>query len=88
MATKASECDQTSAAILAAPNKMVQEYPLSSAMVVFGVGLGVGILAGCAVMDSMARISPPPSMTERLTRQLYDTLSQAVPESVSRRFAA
>lgn len=75
--------------MFSAPAHAVQEYPISTAMLVFGVGLGIGILASHTVCESLFRaVQPPPTMTERLSRQLYDVLSQAVPESVARRFAA
>jgi len=75
--------------VLTAPANVVQEYPLSTAMLVFGIGLGVGILASHTICDSLMRaFEPPPTMTERLSRQFYDALSQAVPQSVARRFAA
>lgn len=71
------------------PAEIVQEYPISTAMVVFGVGLGLGLLLSHTVCESlMQAVQPPPTMAERLSRQFYDTLSHAVPESVSRRFAA
>lgn len=71
------------------PAEIVQEYPISTAMTVFGVGLGVGILLSLTVCDSLMRaVEPPPTMAERLSRQLYETLSHAVPDSMARRFAA
>jgi len=85
MANKAPADGGTVASVLAAPNQVVQDYPISTALVIFGVGLGVGLLASHALIDS---VRPPPTMTERLSRQFYDALSHAVPESLARRFAA
>ena len=71
-----------------APAEIVQEYPLSTAMLVFGVGLGVGVLLSHTICDSLFSLAaPPPTMSQRLSRQFYDTLSHAVPESL-RHFAA
>jgi len=79
----------SASAFLNAPANAVQEYPLSTAMLVFGVGIGVGVLVSHTLCDVLLRaVEPPPTMTERLTRQLYDALSQAVPHSVAKRFAA
>jgi len=91
MATQAPERrkKEEPASIMSAPANVVQEYPISVALLVFGVGLGVGIMAGHALSDALAHaVQPPPTMTERLARQIYDVVSQAVPESVARRFAA
>lgn len=89
MASKDSNCSYAESLGLNRPAEMVQEYPISTAMVVFGVGMGLGLLLSHTIGDSFMRaVAPPPTMAERLTRQFYDTLSQAVPESVSRRFAA
>ena len=56
---------------LARPAEMLQEYPLSSMLVVFSVGLGVGVLIGQALIPSFHE----PTMTERMGRQLYDSMS-------------
>lgn len=86
---QATNREDSCASLLTSPADVVQEYPISTAMLVFGVGLGVGILASHALFDSWSHlVQPPPTMRERLTRQLYDAFSQAVPESVARRFAA
>jgi hypothetical protein len=75
-------------AAMHAPAEIVQEYPLSTALLVFGVGLGVGVLLSTTVCDSMYNLmAPQPTMSQRLSRQFYDTLSHAVPESL-RHFAA
>jgi len=87
MATKAPADGGNTSAVLAAPSQVVQDYPISSTLVVFGIGIGVGLLASYSLLDSVLR-PPPPTMTERLSRQFYDALSHAVPESLAKRFAA
>jgi hypothetical protein len=52
------------------PQDMVQEYPLSSMLVVFSLGLGVGI----AVSQLLLTSNHEPTMTERMGRQLYDSM--------------
>src|SRR4030095_1592787 len=74
---------------LSQPTEMVKEYPISSMLVVFGVGLGVGVLLAQTVCDSMIRaMAPEPTMMERLGRQMYETFQAAVPESLTKRMNA
>lgn len=84
--TRFSSSSMSSA--LTQPTEMVKEYPLSSMLVVFGVGLGVGVLLAQAIGDPMIRaFSPEPTFMERLGRQMYDAFQSAVPESVARRMS-
>jgi hypothetical protein len=62
---------------------MVQEYPLSSMLVIFSVGLGVGVVIGQALIPSFHE----PTMTERMGRQLYDSMSH-LSNAVGRTFHA
>lgn len=67
------------------PAALAREYPLSSMLVVFGVGLGVGVVLGQCLADPLNRMmQPEPTMTERLGRQMLDYLSGALPESLAR----
>lgn len=68
------------------PGELVSEYPVSSVLLVFGVGLGVGFVLASALCES-SMWQPPESTTQRWGRQLQDTFSHMVPESVSRRFS-
>jgi hypothetical protein len=69
------------------PQEAISEYPFSSALLVFGVGLGVGLVLSSAICESAEQAWQPQSMSERWGRQMKDYVSQMVPESVSRRFA-
>jgi len=64
------------------PAEMVKEYPMSSMMVVFGVGLGLGVVLSQAVLPTVHS----PTMSERMGQQLYDSmcnLTSAVKRGVS-----
>ncbi len=69
------------------PGELVSEYPVSSVLLVFGVGLGVGFVLASAICES-SMWQPPESTTQRWGRQMYDTFSHMVPENVSRRFSS
>jgi len=67
------------------PAELVKEYPLSAMLILFGVGLGVGVLIGQTVANPIAHaFEPEPTMTERLSRQVYDAVSRVMPEALSR----
>lgn len=73
---------------LSQPTEMVQEHPLSSMLVVFGIGLGVGVLLSQAIAEPVMRaFAPEPSMMEKLGRQIYDTFQSAMPEALARRMS-
>jgi hypothetical protein len=70
------------------PRHMVEQYPVSSMLLVFGIGLGVGIVISQTLCDPIARaFQPEPTMTERLGRSMYDAMSNVLPESVLRRMS-
>jgi hypothetical protein len=52
------------------PTETVQEYPISSMLVVFGIGMGLGVMLSQALLPSFHE----PTMTERMGRQLYDSM--------------
>ncbi len=56
---------------LGKPAEMMQEYPLSSMLVVFSLGLGVGVIIGQALVPSFHE----PTMSERMSRQLHDSMA-------------
>ena len=61
---------ETVSQAMSRPTEMVQEYPLSSMVVVFGVGLGLGVVLSQSLLPSIHE----PTMTERMGRQLYDSM--------------
>jgi hypothetical protein len=69
------------------PVEIVKEYPLSSMMIVFGMGLGVGVVLSQTLCSSlMEAIEPEPTMTEKLRKQVYDAVSHVLSPSMMRQF--
>jgi hypothetical protein len=77
----------TMQSMLRQPAEIVGDYPASSVLLVFGIGLGVGFVIGNALCQSSGYWHQP-TMSERWRQGMYDSLSNLVPESVSRRFAS
>jgi len=71
-----------------APTEFVQEYPASSVLVAFGIGLGLGVIVGHSLSESMTPSSGTRRNVERsmesFGRQVCDALRSSLPESVSR----
>jgi hypothetical protein len=74
--------------MLRQPGELVGEYPASSVLLVFGIGLGVGFVIGHALCESTSSYWHQPTMSERWRQGMYDSLSNLVPETVSRRFSS
>jgi hypothetical protein len=67
------------------PKELVNEYPISSMLVMFGVGIGVGLIVGQALSGALSELAHEPTMTEKMKHQAYhayDSLSHMLPESV------
>ena len=64
------------------PQEMLQEYPVSSMLVVFGLGLGVGLLLSQAMCSTM--FEPEPTMSERWQRSLMNAADRVLPSGMSR----
>ena len=67
---------------------LVSHYPLSSVLVVFGIGLGIGVALGSILGGP---VMPRPSFgqrteiaAERLGRQVLDAIAGVLPESLSK----
>jgi len=69
------------------PVELMKEYPFSSLMIAFGVGLGVGVIVSQTLCSSlMEAIEPEPTMTEKLRRQVYDAVSHVLSPSMMKQF--
>jgi hypothetical protein len=66
------------------PRELVQDYPLSSTLLAFGVGLGVGVLVGQTIAGAFAPDPTPTSRLDALSQQVYNAVRSAVPEALSR----
>jgi len=61
------------------PVELVKEYPFSSLMIAFGLGLGAGVLVSQALCSSlMEAFEPEPTMTEKLRKQVYDAVNHVM----------
>lgn len=82
----------TAAPYVPRPAGLVSDYPLSAVLVVFGIGLGVGVALGSMFVGPAA---PHPSMLQRtelaagkLGRQMLGAIAGVLPESLSKHVAA
>jgi len=67
------------------PMELAREYPVSSMLVVFGVGLGVGLILSQAAVAPIAQMmQPEPSMAEKLGHRMFEALRPMLPDSVVR----
>ena len=66
------------------PAEMVKEYPLASMLLMFGMGLGVGVLVSHSLCSVLAEVAEEPTMTEKVRKQVMDALSQLVSPSTLR----
>jgi hypothetical protein len=71
-------------ASLSDPRELVQEYPVSSTLLAFGVGLGVGILVGQTVASAFTPDPTPTSRLDALSQQVYNAVRNAIPEALGR----
>jgi hypothetical protein len=66
------------------PTEMVKEYPLSSMLLMFGIGIGVGVVVAQALTSSFHELTEDPTMTEKVKRQAFDALSHVLTPSMMR----
>jgi len=67
---------------VAHPIETVKEHPLPSMLLMFGLGMGVGIVVAQALCSTLAE--EPPTMTEKLRKQVFDAVSGVLPPSMMR----
>jgi len=66
------------------PVEMVKEYPLASMLLMFGMGLGVGVLVSQSLCSVLSEMAEEPTMTEKVRKQVIDALSHVVSPSTLR----
>jgi len=67
------------------PMELAREYPMSSMLVVFGVGLGVGLVLSQVISAPLAHyMQPEPTMAEKLGHRVFEAIRPMLPESVAR----
>jgi hypothetical protein len=64
------------------PAEIVHEYPLSSMLLMFGIGIGVGVLVGQSLSGALTELTEEPGMTEKIKRQTFDALSHVLSPSM------
>ena len=67
------------------PTEMVKEHPLPSMLVMFGLGIGVGVIVG-QVLCSTLMEDAEPTMTEKMRKQVYDALGHVLTPSMLKQF--
>ena len=68
------------------PTELVKEHPLPSMLLMFGVGLGVGVLLSQAVCSTLMEAIEEPTMTEKVKRQAFDALSHVMSPAMFKQF--
>jgi len=66
------------------PAKLVKEYPLSSMLLMFGLGMGVGVILSQPLAAALSEVVSEPGTTEKMKRQVYDALSHVLSPSMLR----
>jgi hypothetical protein len=66
--------------------ELVEEYPMASTLLAFGVGLGVGVLVGQTIAGALRQESPRSPRLDSLSQQVCDAVRNAVPDAISRHF--
>jgi len=63
--------------------EFVEEHALQSAFVVFGIGVGAGLVIASLLGESMQVRQT--TMTQRLGQQMLDAMSNVVPNALAKR---
>jgi hypothetical protein len=66
------------------PTEMLKEYPLSSMLLMFGIGIGVGVVVAQTISSCVTEMTEDPTMTEKVKRQAFDALSHVLTPSMMR----
>jgi hypothetical protein len=68
------------------PTEMVREHPLPSMLLMFGLGLGVGVIVSQVLTSGLLDSDAEPTMTEKMRKQVYDALSHVMSPSMLKQF--
>ena len=68
------------------PAEMVKEHPLPSMLLMFGLGLGVGVVISQALCSTLMEAVAEPTMTEKMKRQVFDAMSHVMSPSMFKQF--
>jgi hypothetical protein len=67
------------------PAELVKEYPLASMLLMFGMGLGVGVVVSSAICSGLVEMTEhEATMSEKLKKQVYDALGHVLSPSTLR----
>jgi len=64
------------------PTELVKEHPLPSMLLMFGLGIGVGVLVSQTLCSTLLESFEEPTMTEKVRKQVYDAVSHVIPPSM------
>lgn len=71
---------------------LVSDYPLSSVLLVFGIGLGVGVavgsILGAPIMSRPSLGQRTELAAEKLGRQMLDAIASVLPESLAKHISS
>ena len=85
MVAQANRMNDQFREVMHQPAELVKEYPLASMLLMFGMGLGVGVIVSQTICNSLLEMAEPePSMTDKLRRQVYDALGHVLSPSMLR----
>jgi hypothetical protein len=68
------------------PTEIVKEHPLPSMLLMFGLGLGVGVVISQALCSTLMEAVAEPTMTEKMKRQVFDAMSHVMSPSMFKHF--
>lgn len=67
------------------PGAMVRGHPIESALMIFGLGIGVGIVLSHALQEPIRQMLEPESTTfQKISKHVMEAVQQSLPEAVAR----
>lgn len=67
------------------PVETVKQHPAETALIVFGLGVGLGFVIGQSLAAPIAHwMEPEPSLAQRVGRQVLDAVGRVMPQAVGR----